>query len=174
MLSVIQEDLVAWVALVFSGLSILVAIWSAFVSHKSLRHSKDSYKDKQEIAFERERSEFLEHINDDRRRFEAAQHAIEELKTEFEALPDGARMKLGDLSLVFIEYLPTIQGFTRQANSLWYEVAEWKKSTGIYALVHHQPQFKTLLRNDRMVHDEWIPHIEKLKKELQEMKVKYV
>jgi hypothetical protein len=146
--------LIALIALVISICGFLVSIWSAVISHKALNHNRNSYEEQQKIAFERERSQLLEIFNDSRKLLDQTRIEIGALKAQFDAEPETVKALLVNYTNLFSEYLPTIERGLLQNSLLWDEVAGWKESTGIQALVHHQAKFKALVHNDQVAHDQ--------------------
>ena len=75
------------------------------------------------------------------------------LKAIFDAEPQPVQALLSNFTSLFTEYLPKVEGGVRQAAALWDEVAEWRASTGLDTLIHHEARYRALLREDEMVRD---------------------
>ena len=53
---------IAIAALIVSGLSLIAALWSSWVSQGTLRHTREAYEQERQEAFERERATLLDII----------------------------------------------------------------------------------------------------------------
>lgn len=160
-------DTSTWVsvlALTVSGLSLFAAVWAAWVSHRTLKHAQDVHAADRRIAFERERAQLLEVINQSRSILDKTRIHIGALKANFDAAPQPAQALMHRYTSLFTEYLPRIEAGIRQANALWDEVAEWDQQNGIEALVWHQAKFRALLRGDQVAHDQAVVLVETFEK----------
>jgi len=102
-------------ALAMSGLSFLAAAWAAWVSHRALRHAENVHHEDRRIAFERERSQLLEIINNSRSLLDKTRIRIGELKADFDAAPQPAQVLMHNYTSLFTEYLPRVEAGVRQA-----------------------------------------------------------
>lgn len=144
---------IAVLALVVSALGFATSVWSAWVSHRALAHTRDVYEQERRETFERQRAALLEVINTSRSTLDRTRVDIGTLKAIFDAEPEQVRTLLSNYSSLFTEYLPRVEGGVRQAGALWDEVAEWDSRTGTSALIQHEARFRALLHEDQMIRD---------------------
>jgi hypothetical protein len=144
---------IAVVALAISVLSFATSVWSAWVSDRTLTHTRKVYAQERRENFMRQRSELLEVINTSRSTLDRTRVEIGTLKAIFDAEPQPVRSLLSNYISLFSEYLPKIECGVRQASMLWEEVAEWDESTGTSALMHHEAKFRALLHENQMVYE---------------------
>jgi len=164
-------DTSTWIAVIALGLSVLsfvVSVWSAWVSHRGLAHTRDAYEQERRESFERQRSSLLEVINTSRSTLDRTRVEIGTLKAIFDAEPQPVRALLSNYSSLFTEYLPKVEGGVHQAGALWDEVAEWDPSTGMSALILHEARFRALLHDDQMVREHALYMINELRQKLEQ------
>jgi hypothetical protein len=150
-------DTATWLAVLavaVSGLSLLAAMWAAWVSHRTLKHAETIHADDQRITFEREQSQLLEDVNTSRRLLDRTRIKIGTLKVRFDAAPQPVKVMLSNYTNLFTDYFPRVEEGVRQCNALWDEIAAWDQGTGIHALVRHQSKFRALVNDDEFAHDQ--------------------
>lgn len=158
---------IAIIALMVSVFGFVTSVWSAWVSHRGLAHTRDAYEQDRRESFERQRAVLLEVINTSRGTLDRTRVDIGTLKAIFDAEPEPVRALLSNYQSLFTEYLPRVQGGVNQAGALWDEVAEWDPRTGMSALIHHEARYRALLHDDQMVRDHALYMINVFKEKLQ-------
>lgn len=140
-------------ALTVSALSFLAAAWSAWVSHQSLAHARNSYKEQMDISFERERSQLLTFFLTSKDSFERALARLNALKAKAESSPKAAQVLIHRDLEGLSRYQTSMEKAARQAYALWNEVAEWSSKSGTRTLVHHQSKYQALIDDDKRALD---------------------
>ena len=138
---------------VIAILALAVSLASAYVSHRAFVHSVNVHELETALAFERDKSELLIHVEQSRNLFSAARREIERTQFVLSHEPVEIQRALQNYENLFTEFLPKLMGAERQASSLWDEVFAWRDKTGRSAFAHHTPRFRSLIENDRVVHD---------------------
>lgn len=95
------SDVIAVLALAASGLSV-------FISYKAFTHSVNVHELETTLAFERDKSELLMHIEKSRNLFSAAQREIEIAKIVLENEPPVVQQVLHSYDNLFTEFLPKL------------------------------------------------------------------
>lgn len=162
---------IAVVALVVSAFGFLISVWSAWVSHRALVHTRDAYEEERRESFERQRSTLLEVINTSRSTLDRTRVDIGTLKAIFDAEPEPVRALLSNYVSLFNDYLPRVEGGVHQAGSLWDAVAEWDQRTGMSALIQHEARYRALLHVDQMVRESALYMITVFKEKLEQARV---
>jgi hypothetical protein len=142
-----------YAALIVSGLSLAVALWSAVVSQRSLRDTRDNAQRDQALAYEREKADLLDTINISRGIYDRARIEISSLKATFEAEPDAVKQLLVNYTQLFTEYLPRIELAISNTTGAWNDVHSWSPAIGIHDLMHHKSRFKATLHEDQVAYD---------------------
>jgi len=157
---------IAIAALIVSGLSLAAALWSSWVSHRALRHTREAYENERRETFERERATLLEVINTSRSTLDRARVEIGAAKAVFDAESQPVQVLLSSYRSLFDEYLPRVEAGVRQATALWDEVAAWDSSRGHGALIQHQAKFRALLHEDQMAYEQAVFMVNELRGKL--------
>jgi hypothetical protein len=150
-------DTATWIsagALLVSALSILVASWAAWISHRALGHSHAIDQRERRTSFQRERAQLLDLVNASRSVLDRTRIEIAALKATFDAESEPVRILLGNYTSLFTEYLPRIEAGVRQATALWDEVAGWNEGTDVDAIIQMQAKIRALLHEDQVAHDQ--------------------
>ena len=156
----VGSDVIAIVAL-------LVSLGSAFISYKAFHHSVSVHDLETTLAFERDKSELLMHVERSRNLFSAAKREIENAKFVLDHEPPVVQQALRSYDNLFTEFLPRLVGAERQANSLWHEIYEWRDKSGRSAFAHHTPRFRSLLEDDKVAHDAALKCVAELRSQMQ-------
>lgn len=129
---------------VLAAIALAVSVFSAWVSYKAHRETKDFSEQRSRLGFERERSEFLVRIGNSRKLFERAQHRINGLLSQIETQPEKVKVSLkGEIDRLESDR-DYLQGCLRQARVLWDETYEM----GQEGLAHHKPRHLSLIEDD--------------------------
>lgn len=160
------SDLIAVVALA-------VSLWSGFISYKAFNHSVKVHELETSLAFERDKSELLMHVETSRSHFAAAQREIENVRLVLAHEPSQVQQALGSFQNLFTEFLPKLVQAERQAGILWQEIYEWRDKSGRDAFAHHTPRFRSLIDNDKMVHEMALKCVTEVRSQLQRAQEAY-
>ena len=131
------SDFIAAIALVISFLS-------AWVSYRAYRYSVRVKEQESNLAFSREKSEFLVRIDKARKSFHRLEHRLNGLLYRINRGADDARQALAVDAEMLNSDLSYLEGCQRQAWSLWEEAYEMSQS----GLAHHKPRFLGLIEDD--------------------------
>ena len=134
-------------------LALIVSLASAYISFRAFKHSVSVHDLESSLAFDRDKSELLMHVEQSRNLFAAARREIEQTQFVLSKEPEQVKRALSCYDNLFTEFLPKLIGAERQASSLWDEIFNWRDKSGRSAFAHHTPRFRSLIDNDRMVHD---------------------
>ena len=154
------SDLIAVIALA-------VSFASAYVSYKAFNHSVKVHDLETTLAFERDKSELLMHVETSRSHFAAAQREIENVRYVFEHEPLAVQQALSSYHDLFTNFLPKLVQAERQASILWNEIYEWRDKSGRSAFAHHTPRFRSLIDNDKVVHDMAVRCVTEVRSQIQ-------
>ena len=136
-----------------AGLALVVSLVSAYISHKAFTHSVSVHELETTLAFERDKSELLMHVEKSRNLFSSARQEVERVQFVLSHEPPQVQGALKSYDNLFTEFLPRLIGAERQAGLLWQEIYEWRDKSGRSAFAHHSPRFRSLIENDRVAHD---------------------
>ena len=138
---------------VIASLALLVSLVSAYISYKAFTHSVRAHDLETTLAFDRDKSELLVHVEKSRNLFSSARQEIERVQFVLSHEPPQVQSALKNYDNLFTEFLPRLVGAERQADLLWEEIFEWRDKSGRSAFAHHTPRFRSLIENDRVAHD---------------------
>lgn len=147
-------------------LALVVSVVSAFVSYKAFKHSINVHELETTLAFERDKSELLMHVEQSRNLFSSAQREIENVGFVLSQEPSQVQAALGSYQNLFTEFLPKLVGAERQATSLWNEIYDWQDKSGRSAFAHHTPRYRALLENDRVAHQSALKCVAELRSQI--------
>ncbi|MGN6235324.1 hypothetical protein [Dyella sp.] len=147
-------------------LALIVSIGSAVVSYKAFKHSVNAHELETTLAFEKDKSELLMHVEQSRNLFSSAQREIENVRFVLAHEPPQVQRALASYDNLFTEFLPKLVGAERQATSLWNEVYEWRDKSGRSAFAHHTPKYRALLENDRVAHQSALKCVAELRNQI--------
>jgi hypothetical protein len=147
-------------------LALVVSVGSAFVSYKAFKHSVNVHELETTLAFERDKSELLMHVEQSRNLFSSAQREIENVKFVLASEPPQVQKALASYDSLFTKFLPRLVGAERQATSLWNEIYEWQDKTGRSAFAHHTPRYRALLEDDRVAHQSALKCVAELRSQI--------
>lgn len=153
-------------AILLSVVSAIIALWAAWTNHKAFSFVKESHERQNRLMHAKSCSELMEEAIVFANSFERELEDIEKLWLKFDSLSTETKNSLNRYSPVFFEYQPQLEGFARQARTLWHEVYEWSEKnlqTGIASRAAH---FRRLLADDKQIQDKWRPLLEELRLEL--------
>jgi hypothetical protein len=151
---------------IIATLALIVSVSSALVSYRAFKHSVDVHELETTLAFERDKSELLMHVEQSRNLFSSAQREIENVKFVLAYEPPQVQKALGSYDNLFTEFLPRLVGAERQATALWNEIYEWQDKTGRSAFAHHTPRYRALLENDRVAHQSALKCVAELRSQI--------
>ena len=127
-----------------AAIALVVSLLSAWISYRAYRHSVRVREEESQIAFSREKSEFLVRIDKARKCFDRLEYRIKSLLEKTDSLPENPRTSLANEISQLREDLKYLEGCQRQAWSLWDETYEMSQS----GLAHHKPRFLGLIEDD--------------------------
>jgi len=136
-----------------AALALIVSLASAYISFRAFKHSVSVHDLESSLAFDRDKSELLVQVEQSRKLFSAARREIEKTQFVLSQEPEQVRLALNYYDSLFTEFLPKLIGAERQASLLWEEIFSWRDKAGRSAFVHHTPRFRSLIEDDRVVHD---------------------
>ncbi|MCC8686419.1 hypothetical protein ABFU27_07355 [Xanthomonas campestris pv. raphani] len=138
---------------VIAVLALIVSLASAYISYRAFSHSVSVHELESTLAFERDKSELLMHVEQSRNLFSSVRREIEQLQFVLSHEPQQVQGALKNYDNLFTEFLPRLVGSERQAGLLWDEIHAWRDKSGRSAFAHHTPRFRSLIENDRVAHD---------------------
>ncbi|SDR10596.1 hypothetical protein [Pseudoxanthomonas sp. CF125] len=138
---------------VIAVLALVVSLASAYISYRAFTHSVSVHELESTLAFEKDKSELLMHVEQSRNLFASARREIEQVQFVLSHEPSVVQDALRNYDNLFTEFLPRLVGAERQAGLLWDEIHEWRDKSGRSAFAHHTPRFRSLIENDRIAHE---------------------
>ncbi|MBS7458662.1 hypothetical protein [Coralloluteibacterium stylophorae] len=127
-----------------AAIALVVSLLSAWISYRAHRHSVRMKEDESNLAFSREKSEFLVRIDKARKSFDHLEHRLKGLLDRIGHGADDTRKALAAEAEQLKSDLSYLEGCQRQAWSLWEETYEMGQS----GLAHHKPRFLGLIEDD--------------------------
>lgn len=128
-------------------LALIVSMISTWMAYRAHRHSRDSKQDELQLAFSRERSEFMVRIDRATKFFDRHERRTKSLLAHIESLPPHEQPAMADALAQLRDDLTYLERCQRQAWSLWGEVYDLSPS----GLAHHKPRFLALLEDDEKI-----------------------
>jgi hypothetical protein len=149
-------------SIAIATLALVVSAASALISYKAFTHSVTVHELETALAFERDKSELLLHVEQGRNLLSSAQREIENVMFVLAHEPRQVQNALGS----YDNLLPKLVGAERQATSLWNEIYEWRDKSGRSAFAHHSPRYRALLENDRVAHQSALKCVAELRSQI--------
>ena len=134
------SGIVSILALIFS----MISTWIAYRAH---RDSRESRQDELQLAFSRERSEFLVRIDRATKLFDHHKRRSEGLLAHIDSWPLHEQPAMADAVAQLRGELRYLEGCQRQVGSLRDEVYHLSLS----GLAHHKPRFLALIEDDEKI-----------------------
>ena len=138
---------------VIAVLALIVSLASAYISYRAFTHSVSVHELESTLAFERDKSELLMHVEQSRNLFSSARREIEQIQFVLFQEPIQVQTALKSYENLFTVLLPRLIGAERQASQLWEEIHQWRDKSGRSAFAHHTPRYRALIEDDRVAHD---------------------
>lgn len=151
---------------VIAVLALTVSLASVYIAYRAFTHSVTVHELESTLAFERDKSELLMHVEQSRKLFSSARREIEQIQFVLSHEPIQVQSALKNYSDLFTDFLPRLVGAERQAGLLWEEIYEWRDKSGRSAFAHHTPRFRSLIEDDRVVHESALFCVKELRAQL--------
>lgn len=144
---------------VIAILALIVSLGSGAISFWAFKHSVRVHDLDANLAFDRDRSELLVHLEESRALFASSKLELEEVQLALSHVQDQAQSALIDHDKLLAEFQRKLAGAERQASILWGEVFDWQGKQRKGAIAHHAPRYRSLIASDRVVNDAALVHI---------------
>lgn len=151
------------IAVIISFISVVIALWSAWTNHQSLKFTKFNREKVRRLQHTKACSELLEEIREYENEFERELRELQELEPKFERLLTNSPSDFNQYLHIFKTYKPELIKFTLQARTLWQETFEWYEKYRYEGYAAHSAQFRRLLSADKSIQNEWAPRIKALR-----------
>lgn len=151
------------IAVIISFISVVIALWSAWTNHQSLKFTKFNREKVRRLQHTKACSELLEEIRVYEIEFERELRELQELEPKFERLLTNSPSDFNQYLHIFKTYKPELIKFTLQARTLWQEAFEWYEKYRYEGYAAHSAQFRRLLSADKSIQNEWAPRIKALR-----------
>lgn len=151
------------IAVIISFISVVIALWSAWTNHQSLKFTKFNREKARRLQHTKACSELLEEIRVYEIEFERELSELQDLEPKFERLLTHSPSEFNQYLPIFKTYKSELAGFALQAQTLWQEAFEWNQKYRYEGYAEHSAHFRRLLSYDKSIQNEWAPRIKALR-----------
>lgn len=151
------------IAVIISFISVVIALWSAWTNHQSLKFTKFNREKVRRLQHTKACSELLEEIRVYEIEFERELSELQDLEPKFERLLTHSPSDFNQYLPIFKTYKSELAGFALQARTLWQEAFEWYEKYRYEGYAAHSAHFRRLLSDDKSIQNEWALRIKALR-----------
>src|SRR5690554_6422341 len=151
------------IAVIISFISVVIAVWSAWTNHQSLKFTKLNREIECRLQHRKACSDLMEEIRVYENEFERELKELEELESKFESLLIHSPSDFNQYLPIFKTYKSKLTGFAVQARTLWQEAFEWYEKYCYEGYAAHSAHFRRLLSDDKSIQNEWAPRVKELR-----------
>lgn len=154
------------IAVTISLISAVIAVWSAWTNHQSLKFTKFNREMDRRLQHTKACSELMEEIRVYENGFQSELKETQELELHFESLLIQSSSSFVRYVPIFNVYKPKLEGFLLQTRLLWDETYEWYAKYRYDGYAAHDAHFRRLLLDDKKIKNEWSSLIKELRKHI--------